>query len=135
MKKRMGWILALGMAIVLTGCGTSNQVLQKEPEEKVALTPMVMVDGELYFDTGKESTLDGRCGTLDGEITSAVDCTERPTKNDQSNFGVGFPYQYGPEETIELEKEGKWWVYESQTKRETRNQENLAKTPSDQAAD
>ena len=35
--------------------------------------PMVMVDGKLYYDTGKESTISGRCGVMDGEITSTVD--------------------------------------------------------------
>ena len=30
---------------------------------------MVMVDVKLYYDTGKESTISGRCGVMDGEIT------------------------------------------------------------------
>ena len=29
--------------------------------------PMVMVDGKLYYDTGKESTISGRCGVMDGD--------------------------------------------------------------------
>ena len=47
---------------------------------------MVMVDGKLYHDTGKESTISGRCGVMDGEITSTVDGSEIPTKDNQSNF-------------------------------------------------
>lgn len=135
MKKWMAFILAAMMAAALVGCGASNQELQEEPEGKAALTPMVMVGGVLYFDTGRESTIDGRCGTPDGEITSTVDVTERPVKNDQSNFGAGFAYQYGEEETIEIERDGKWWVYESEMKRETRNQENFEKAASEQPAD
>ena len=48
---------------------------------------MVMVDGKLYYDTGKESTISGRCGVMDGEITSTVDGSEIPTKDNQSNLG------------------------------------------------
>ena len=43
--------------------------------------PMVMVDGKLYYDTGKESTVSARCGVMDGEITSTVDGSEIPTKD------------------------------------------------------
>lgn len=76
------------------------------------LIPMVMVNGELYLDTGLESTVEGRCGNMDGEITSAVDSAQKPTKDDQSNFGTGYGYQYGSEEgTIELNINGKWWVF------------------------
>ena len=32
--------------------------------------PMVRIDGKLYYDTGRESIMDARCGTMDGEITS-----------------------------------------------------------------
>lgn len=77
--------------------------------------PMVMVDGKLYYDTGKESSIDGRCGVMDGEITSTVDSSETPTVNDQSNFGVGFGYQYGAEDTIEIWMNEKWIVFEHRT--------------------
>lgn len=79
--------------------------------EQVDLIPMVMVDGVLYFDTGHESTVEGRCGVLDGEITSEVAGNERPTEG-QSNFGTGYGYQYGSQKgTIDIYINGKWWVY------------------------
>ena len=74
--------------------------------------PMVMVDGKLYYDTGKESTVSGRCGVMDGEITSTVDGSEIPTKDNQSNFGTGFEYQYGADNTIEIFMNEKWIVFE-----------------------
>ena len=84
-------------------------------EESVELwdrIPMVMVDGQLYLTTGYESTLEGRCGVMDGEITSQVSGSEVPTQNDQSNFGTGYPYQYGATEgTVENYMGGKWWIY------------------------
>ena len=61
--------------------------------EQWDLIPMVMVNGELYIDTGHESTVEARCGVMDGEITSEVDGSEKPTKDNQSNFGTGYGYQ------------------------------------------
>lgn len=83
-----------------------------QPEPFWDYPPMVMVNGELYIDTGKKSTVDGRCGNMDGQITSSVPQTEMPTENNQSNFGTGFGYQYGPiEGTIEIYINDTWWVY------------------------
>jgi len=74
---------------------------------------MVRIDGKLYYDTGRESIMDARCGTMDGEITSTVDGTEIPTEDNQSNFGSGFGYQYGAEDdTIEIYMNEKWFVFE-----------------------
>ena len=73
---------------------------------------MVMVNGELYLDTGHESSVEARCEMMDGEITSSVDGSEQPTENDQSNFGTGFGYQYGSQEgLIEIFMNDKWWVF------------------------
>lgn len=74
--------------------------------------PMVRVNGKLYYDTGRESTVSGRCGNMDGEITSTVDGTEIPTEDNQSNFGSGFDYQYGSDDTIEVYMNEKWFVFE-----------------------
>lgn len=80
--------------------------------ERWDLIPMVMVDGTLYLDTGHNSTATARCGMLDGKITSSVDSASKPTKDDQSNFGAGYGYQYGAEEgTIEVFLNGKWRVF------------------------
>lgn len=80
--------------------------------------PMVMVNGKLYYNTGKESILDGRCGTMDGEITSTVKSYEIPTEDNQSNFGIGYGYQYATNKIIEVymvdgEKDNyKWIIFE-----------------------
>ena len=80
--------------------------------------PMVMVDGVLYLDTGKESTVMGRCGMMDGEITSEVPGYEEPSMDDQSNFGTGYSYQYGSiEGTIEIYMNGKWWIFATEEAR------------------
>ena len=81
--------------------------------------PMVMVDGKLYLDTGMESNVEARCGVMDGEITSSVDGTKKPTKDGESNFGTGYGYQYGPQEgTIEIFMNEKWWVFATEDVRQ-----------------
>lgn len=78
----------------------------------MGLIPMVMVNGELYLDTGYESTMNGRCGVMDGKITSEVDGSEKPSVDNQSNFGVGYDYQYGATEgTIEIYMNGEWRIF------------------------
>lgn len=76
--------------------------------------PSVMVDGVLYLDTGRVSDA-LRCGVMDGEITSTVDSSEVPTEDNQSNFGTGFGYQYGPEGTIEVYINEKWCIFATET--------------------
>ena len=88
-------------------------------DETWDLIPMVMVNGTLYLDTGHESTIEARCGVMDGEITSQVDGSKQPTVDDQSNFGTGYGYQYGATEgTIELFMNGKWWIFATEEARQ-----------------
>ena len=89
-----------------------QQPKQEEADAMYDRIPMVRVNGKLYYDTGKESTIDWRCGNIDGEITSTVDGTEIPAEDNQSNFGSGFGYQYGADDTIELYMNEKWFVFE-----------------------
>lgn len=70
-----------------------------------------MIDGVLYYSKGNVSTVDGRCGNMDGEITSTVSSSSEPNINDQSNFGIGFGYQY-INDTIEVLINGEWIVFE-----------------------
>jgi len=59
----------------------------------------VMVNGIIYQNTGYKSSIVG-CGMMDGEIKSSVDSSELPNENDQSNFGIGYGYQYGTDDRI-----------------------------------
>lgn len=90
------------------------KVVEAVPEESEQwdLIPMVMINGEIYMDTGHKSTVEVRCGMMDGEITSTVDGTEQPTQDNESNFGTGYGYQYGSREgTIEIYMNEKWWIF------------------------
>lgn len=125
MRKYITKIAAVTGVILMAGCGsatgskpveTATPVVEQTPTQtptEQEQTPMVMIEGKLYYDTGKESTLIGRCGVMDGKITSSVDPSNIPTEDNQSNFGNGYGFQYGIEEnTIEVCKDDKWEVFE-----------------------
>ena len=113
MKKLCLGVL-LWAALMLGGCSAGgDRVTQEETQwDKI---PMVMVDGDLYYDTGKESTGPEDKETADGEITSTVDGSETPTENDQSNFGEGFAYRRIADGTLEIFMNEKWMVFEHRT--------------------
>ncbi len=76
--------------------------------------PMVMVNGELYLDTGRESDIDGRCGVMDGKISSTLDGSEKPTQDNQSNFGDGYEYQFVDENSVDIIINNKWIRFEKE---------------------
>lgn len=100
----------MALFLLLTACGAA-------PEQEIEqLTPTVMINDEYYYSTEKESEIYGRCGVMDGQITSTVKQTELPNKNNQSNFGKGYGYQYGAEEgQIEVYIDEKWIVFEKES--------------------
>ncbi len=86
-------------------------VILKMEEVKYDLKPMIKVDGNIYLDTGKESTITGRCGVMDGKITSSVEGWEKPEDNNQSNFGADYEYQRVDENHIDVVINGKWITF------------------------
>ncbi len=98
---------------------TLKNPADRSSEELIDLIPMVMVKGTLYLDTGFESTSMARCSMRDGEITSQVPSNEKPTEDNQSNFGAGYGYQYGAiEGTIDIYINGKWWIFATEEARQ-----------------
>ncbi|MBR0172341.1 MAG: hypothetical protein IJQ21_06080 [Lachnospiraceae bacterium] len=65
-----------------------------EAAAEEAMTPAIMVDGTLYFDTGYNSSV-GRCGVLDGEISGTVPATQLPVEDNQTNFEGAEGWQMG----------------------------------------
>ena len=119
MRRCVSFILSLTVLFCMAGCAGTNGSKESTNEEKWDRIPMVMVDGVLYLDTGYTNSEIRKCGTFDGEITSEVDGSERPTENDQSNFGTGYGYQYGATEgTIELYMNDKWCIFATEEARE-----------------
>ena len=116
MKRMLSLLLALALCGALVGCGgqdsssSSGGPVSSAPGIYMPL--MLMVDGVLYEDAGCEDTTEGRCGNMDGEITSSVESWQQPEEDGQSNFGSGFGYQIGMEpDTLEILQDGHWLVF------------------------
>lgn len=119
--KRLG-MLAICLVMILASCQgetSEKSVSTQESGVEIATTESVeesamyvMVHGELYQSTGRENELTGRCGTMDGKIESTVDTSEKPQKDDESNFGTGYGYQFTDDDTIEVCIEQQWIVFE-----------------------
>ncbi len=68
-------------------------ILKDYKKSSRKLKRMIMLDGTIYIDTGyKSSAL--RCGNKDGVIKYRIDKNKKPIKDSQSNFGMGYGYQY-----------------------------------------
>ena len=116
MKRMLSLLLALALCGALVGCGgqdsssSSGGPVSSDPG--IYMPRMLMVDGVLYEDAGCEDTTEGRCGNMDGEITSSVESWQQPEEDGQSNFGSGFGYQIGMEpDTLEILQDGHWLVF------------------------
>ena len=73
--------------------------------------PMIMVNGILYLDTGKQVPVEIDDSAIIGEISSLVDQSEKPTEEGQSNFGsLGSKYAYY-EENIVVLINNKWVLF------------------------
>ena len=91
-------------------------------EEQTVKARAVFVRDKLYISTETESTIEGRCGNMDGEIVSSVPEDEMPSKNGESNFGTGYSYQVTGVNTVDVfigdkiivfrcfDNEGELWV-------------------------
>lgn len=113
MKKIMEVVLCLALTFALVSCS------KQEEKMKYDLIPMVMVDGELYLDTGHTGTYISNDDTYDREIISTVDGSEKPSEDNQSNFGAGFKYRYGTTEgTIEILMNNKCCIYATEEVRQ-----------------
>ena len=116
MKRMLSLLLALALCGALVGCGgqdsssSSGGPVSSAPG--IYMPRMLMVDGVPYEDAGCEDTTEGRCGNMDGEITSSVESWQQPEEDGQSNFGSGFGYQIGMEpDTLEILQDGHWLVF------------------------
>ena len=81
-------------------------------ESHADIIACIMINGELYYDTGRNSTVQFRCGNMDGNIDSTVGANKLPEKDNQSNFGIGYGYQIGARKgTIEVNLGGEWRIF------------------------
>lgn len=105
MKKLFGFITVAFLCIaLLNGCAKPDVPAQGIPQK------IVMVNNILYHCTDQHIEL-ARCGVMDGEITDYVSPNQLPDKNDVSNFGKGYDYQFADEHHIDIvmpEEDNAW---------------------------
>ena len=116
MKQKLIIILSITVIVIIGALVWPERIQEQDVEHKFDLIPMVMVKGELYLDTGKESNFRRTCATMDGEITSAVECSEKPNQDNQSNFGSGYGYQFIDSNSIDILIDEKWIRFEKESK-------------------
>lgn len=74
---------------------------------------LLMANGILYVDTGYESGVFGRCGTMDGNITKVIDSSETPDEDGEANFQAE-AWQMGASGTIEVLINDKFYIFAPQ---------------------
>lgn len=121
MKRKIIYILGVTLlGVQLAGCGelesppasdmvNEERIVTEEPAQtEVNHEQMVRLDGQLYYSTGEESDIQGRCGVMDGEIAATVEEHQVPEDDYQSNFGAGYGFQYVDEDSIDVFMDKKW---------------------------
>ncbi len=105
--------------LLLSGC--SNDSLKYDEKDLISTNPVlktketkkiVVLKNKLYYETPYVLSF-RKCGTSDGKIRSSVKKYERPQKNEQSNFGTGFNYQYYGKGLVVLEIDNKAVLFSS----------------------
>ncbi|HOR86354.1 MAG TPA: M56 family metallopeptidase [Bacillota bacterium] len=120
-RKPAAWVIIVAAVavIIVTACLLTNPANSSSdistPNAAQNLSdkrPMLMVDGQIYLDTGKEITVQLKPGTVMGEIKSSVDASEVPTQDSQSNFGSeGAPY-FHMNDGLAVMLNDKWYLFE-----------------------
>lgn len=126
--KKLILSLALASFVFLSGCSavsvgiiggadgpTAVYVNDNEYNTNDVGVRMVNIDGSLYYDSGKVSEVDARCGNMDGELVLAAELPRVPHNSGEANFkpdyGTG-GYQRGAEEdTVEIFVDGAWHIF------------------------
>ena len=109
--KTWGYMVLLFSICILGGCkDTEAETVQGKIVKAESSEQLLMVNGQLYYNTKKTDNESLRCGMMDGEIDSMVGRTEILKKDNQSNFATGISYQIGDQE-IELATDGSWVIF------------------------
>lgn len=123
------FLFAIAALVILSGCSaasvgiiggadgpTAIKVENGSDSEQLECKNirMVKIDEKLYYETGKTSMAEARCGTADGNFTKNADKFEVPQNNNESNFSESKSYQIGvTENTVEIPIENEWKIFEA----------------------
>lgn len=88
----------------------------KNENELWAMRPMIMVEGVLYLDTGKEVSGNVDSSAVLGEIASSAGASEKPIENGQCNFDSGVGAKYATyNDGIAVCLDNKWYFFDKET--------------------
>lgn len=110
MKKLIALTLATVLIIFAYGCVKEKHLTLND------LPPTVMVDGKLYTDTNTEAH--PKEYKADGKINTEVPQTETPKENNQSNFGTGYDYHFREDGSLEINIDGRWYIFKPEISNE-----------------
>lgn len=79
---------------------------------KITYPLMVKINGQVYQGMAYVNN-NVTCGTADGKITSSVNSFKLPEKDNESNFGEGYEYQFWENDYVNVKIDGKWIVFKS----------------------
>ena len=79
-------------------------------DEDFSAAPMLVINGRLYYDTGEVSDSPARSGA-DGHVGNSVLSDQVPGAEGESNFGTGYGYRYGINDTVEVEMDGVYHIF------------------------
>lgn len=108
--KRKG-LLLFGLLLGLTACGQEMPQVDENALAMAYENRLLMVNDTLYYGTDQTGPM-GDSEAVAGEIMSETSEGAVPTENGQSNFGcVGNAYTIG-EETIMVQIDEEWYIFE-----------------------
>ena len=107
MKRILSLILIIAVALSVACMKTDTE---EEERGEHNYPPMVKVAGVVYVDTGYENAM-ATCGTADGEIKTAMDGREMPARDDESNFGTGYGYQFWEKGYLNVRLNNRWILF------------------------
>lgn len=120
-KRPAFWVLAvvvIVIVVIIAGLIANPKTEDNITEDNISdLRPMIMVNGDLYLDTGREVPVEMDESAILGEIKSSVAQYEKPTEEGQTNFGfIGAEYAYfeGHENYIVLLINNEWVLFEKE---------------------
>lgn len=109
MLRKLTLAMVLVVALV-TGCG--NKV--NDPDSVTEGYRMAKVNGTLYYDTGRDSEVEARCGVMDGSLTKSGEADIIPTEDGICNFDGANGWQVGTTEgEIEICIDDNWVVFQA----------------------
>jgi len=124
-KKPKFWVIIISILVVIVvGIGLLANPKTESQFSITDLRPMIMVNGELYLDTGKQIPVEIDESAIIGEVSSSVDQSEKPTEEGQTNFvSIGSKYAHFEDNIVVLIND-EWVLFVKETVDYTEDHEN-----------